>query len=125
MTSNPFSFVGIIGTGAMGQGIAQMAAQAGSNVLLFDAKPNSAGEAIDHIKQQWLRLAGKGRITESQASDWQARLAAVSSLEGLAQCDLIVEAIVERLDAKQSLLHRWSALSPQMPCWQATPHRFR
>ncbi|GKS77306.1 3-hydroxyacyl-CoA dehydrogenase [Acidovorax sp. SUPP950] len=103
MTSNPFSFVGIIGTGAMGQGIAQMAAQAGSNVLLFDAKPNSAGEAIDHIKQQWLRLVGKGRITEAQAGDWQARLTAVSSLEGLAPCDLIVEAIVERLDAKQSL----------------------
>jgi len=103
MTSNPFSFVGIIGTGAMGQGIAQMAAQAGSNVLLFDARPDSAGEAIHHIKQQWLRLVGKGRVSESQASDWQSRVTAVSSLEDLAQCALIVEAIVERLDAKQSL----------------------
>ena len=101
--TNPFPIVGIIGTGAMGQGIAQMAAQAGSQVLLFDNRAGAADAALDHIHQQWQRLVGKGRISEAEAASLRGRLSSIASLDEAARCDFIIEAIVERLDAKQSL----------------------
>lgn len=101
--TNPFPIVGIIGTGAMGQGIAQMAAQAGSQVLLFDNRAGAADAALDHIHQQWQRLVGKGRISADDAATLRGRLSAIGSLDETAQCDFIIEAIVERLEAKQSL----------------------
>lgn len=87
----------------MGRGIAQIAAQAGSKVLLLDTQSGAAEAARHHIHQQWLRLSDKGRIDTAQVQEWHERLVAVSSVEDLAPCDLVVEAIVERLDAKQSL----------------------
>lgn len=101
--TNPFPIVGIIGTGAMGQGIAQMAAQAGSQVLLFDNRAGAADAALHHIHQQWQRLVGKGRISDDEAASLRGRLSSIASLDEAARCDFIIEAIVERLDAKQSL----------------------
>ncbi|RYF27018.1 MAG: 3-hydroxyacyl-CoA dehydrogenase [Comamonadaceae bacterium] len=101
--NQPFTIVGIAGTGAMGRGIAQIAAQAGSKVLLLDTQTGAAEAARHHIHQQWLRLSDKGRIDIAQVQEWHERLVAVASVEDLAACDLVVEAIVERLDAKQSL----------------------
>ncbi|SFD65834.1 3-hydroxyacyl-CoA dehydrogenase [Paracidovorax konjaci] len=102
--------VGIIGTGAMGQGIAQMAAQAGSQVLLFDSRPGAADAARHHIHQQWQRLVGKGRMTEDEATALAGRLAPVAALQDAAGCDLIIEAIVERLDIKQALFTQLEAI---------------
>jgi len=99
-----FHSTGIVGTGAMGRGIAQIAAQAGSTVYLFDTKPGAADAARAHIHQQWLRLADKGRVEPAQVDAWLGRLMPVASLPDLAPCELVVEAIVERLDAKQALL---------------------
>ncbi|WP_311220887.1 MULTISPECIES: 3-hydroxyacyl-CoA dehydrogenase [unclassified Acidovorax] len=100
----PFSNVGIVGTGAMGRGIAQIAAQAGSQVLLFDNRPGAAATARDDIHQQWLRLSDKGRIDAADASHWHGQLVAVGTLNDLAGCTLVVEAIVEQLDTKRDLL---------------------
>lgn len=111
-SSNTPSFqnVGIVGTGAMGRGIAQIAAQAGSTVLLYDTNPEAAASAKQQIQQQWKRLVEKGRIEDAQAGQWSARLQPVSALTELAPCDLVIEAIVERLDVKRALFGELEAI---------------
>jgi len=99
-----FSTVALVGTGAMGRGIAQIAAQAGSQVLLFDSRPGAAAAAREDIHQQWRRLVAKGRIDEADADRWHGQLVPVESLSALAGAQLVVEAIVEHIDAKRDLL---------------------
>ncbi|WP_353366981.1 3-hydroxyacyl-CoA dehydrogenase [Acidovorax sp. FG27] len=99
-----FSTVALVGTGAMGRGIAQIAAQAGSQVLLFDSRPGAAEAAREDIHQQWLRLVAKGRIEQADADRWHGQLVPVESLSALASAQLVVEAIVEHIDAKRDLL---------------------
>lgn len=98
-----FSQVGIVGAGAMGQGIAQIAAQAGSQVQLFDRDSLALERAMSSLSKQWDTMAAKGKMTPADAAACQNRVSAVSALIALKNCDLIIEAIVERLDAKQAL----------------------
>ncbi len=87
----------------MGRGIAQMAAQAGSQVLLFDTNPEAVQQAIASVGEQWDKLAAKGRMPPEQVADCKRRLQGATSLAELQPCQLVVEAIVERLDVKRSL----------------------
>ena len=95
--------IGVVGTGAMGRGIAQIAAQAGSTVKLFDTQAGAVAKAQAAIGAQWDKLQEKGRLEADACAGHKARLQAVDTLAGLAGCDLVVEAIVERLDVKQKL----------------------
>jgi 3-hydroxybutyryl-CoA dehydrogenase len=99
-----FPTVGIVGTGAMGRGIAQIAAQAGSTVLLFDSQAGAANTAKEAICTQWDKLCEKGRLDAATIDSLKERLVSAESLSALAGCNLIVEAIVERLDIKASVL---------------------
>jgi 3-hydroxybutyryl-CoA dehydrogenase len=105
-----FANVAVIGCGAMGRGIAQLAAQAGSNVRLFDADPEAAQAGIISIVGQWKRLEDKGRIEASQRENWENLLRMAPSLSDLRDCDLIVEAIVESLAVKRSLVQSLTAI---------------
>jgi 3-hydroxybutyryl-CoA dehydrogenase len=105
-----FSTVGIVGTGAMGRGIAQIAAQAGSRVVLFDAAPDAAHKARTAISQQWAKLVEKGRVTEFEAASRSAKLHVAVTMHDLAHCDLVVEAIVENLNVKQTVLSEIEAM---------------
>lgn len=87
----------------MGQGIAQIAAQAGIHVSLFDTRPQAADHAIQAITQQWQRMADKGRIEPAQAAQWRDLLSAADTLDAFKSCELVVEAIVEQRDAKRDL----------------------
>ena len=87
----------------MGRGIAQLCAQAGSDVLLFDAQPGAAEAAREAVYVQWDKLREKGRLDDAQLALFKSRLVCAGSLSALATCDLVVEAIVERLDAKTGL----------------------
>jgi 3-hydroxybutyryl-CoA dehydrogenase len=100
---HPFQTIGIVGTGAMGRGIAQICAQADSLVLLHDSQPQACQQAIDSLKAQWAKLVEKGRLTPEQAKQYEQRLKPASSLADLAACDLVIEAIVEKLEVKQSV----------------------
>ena len=98
----------------MGQGIAQIAAQAGSLVRLFDVHADATGKAGDALAAQWDKLMDKGRLDRLLATDRQARLRPVATLEDLADFDLVIEAIVEHLDVKKSLFFSLeSVVSPQ------------
>ncbi|WP_066265345.1 3-hydroxyacyl-CoA dehydrogenase [Hydrogenophaga palleronii] len=98
-----FPKAGIVGTGAMGRGIAQMAAQAGSEVWLFDLQPGAAEAARAALQTTWQTLVGKNRMDTEQMESCLSRLHLATALTDLAPCDLVVEAIVERLDVKQRL----------------------
>jgi 3-hydroxybutyryl-CoA dehydrogenase len=102
--------LGIVGTGLMGRGIAQIAAQAGVDVRLHDARPDAAAEARSAIARTLATLAEKGRLTTAAADAAVARLAVAGSLEQLGGCHVVVEAIVEDLDAKRQLFQRLEAI---------------
>lgn len=102
--------VAVIGAGAMGSGIAQVAAAAGHPVRLLDARPGAAAAAINGIRAQFAKLADKGRISAESAAAAGARLSAADTLSELADAALVIEAIVERLDAKQQLFGELESL---------------
>ena len=97
------SIVAVIGSGAMGAGIAQVAASAGHQVLLFDTRADAADAAIAGIGAAYARLVEKGRMSAADADAARARLQRIGTLQEAAQAALVVEAIVENLDAKRAL----------------------
>ncbi|MEZ5665471.1 MAG: 3-hydroxyacyl-CoA dehydrogenase [Burkholderiaceae bacterium] len=101
---------GVVGTGAMGRGIAQMAAQAGSQVVLFDTQPGAAAKARDALIATWKKLAEKGKMDQAALEANSGRLQLAETLADLAGCHLVIEAIVERLDVKQALFQQLEGL---------------
>lgn len=95
--------VGVIGTGAMGGGIAQVCAQAGVSVLLYDALAGSAQACRQRIAQVLATLEHKGRISTAEAALALNNIHVTQALDELQSCDLVIEAIVEKLDVKQAL----------------------
>ncbi len=95
--------IGVIGAGAMGAGIAQVAAAAGHTVLLYDLSEAACDKALAGIRANFARLAEKGRLEPAQADAAGQRISAVSSLAGLSSAALIVEAAAERLDIKREI----------------------
>ena len=94
--------IGVAGAGAMGRGIAQIAAQAGFKVRLFDTQAAVVASAAEALAKTWNTLATKGKITPEQSQAAQDNLMAAAALTDLSDCDLIIEAIIERLDIKQA-----------------------
>ena len=99
----PVQTLGIAGAGAMGRGIAQIAAQAGLRVLLFDLAPGAAAKAGEAIAATLSGLAAKGKIARQDADAAAARIEPASALEAFASCQIVIEAIVEKLEAKRRL----------------------
>ncbi|MCW7941806.1 3-hydroxyacyl-CoA dehydrogenase [Streptomyces hygroscopicus] len=102
--------VAVVGTGTMGQGIAQVALVAGHPVRLYDAVPGRAHEAAAAIGARLDRLVEKDRLTGAERDAARARLQPAESLAGLADCSLVVEAVLERLEVKQQLLRELEAV---------------
>lgn len=99
----PSAVVGVIGAGAMGAGIAQVAAAAGHAVRLYDLSEAACDKALAGIRANFARLAEKGRLDPAQAEAAANRVSAVRSLADLASVALIVEAAAERLDVKREI----------------------
>jgi len=112
----PFSTVGVVGTGTMGQGIAHVCALAGQRVRMLDADAAKVEGAIARIGRELdaatQRPPEKGGISPAERDAALANLAGVSAVEGLAGVDVVVEAIPERLEWKQDLFR---ALAPVAP----------
>ncbi|HUG59198.1 MAG TPA: 3-hydroxyacyl-CoA dehydrogenase [Candidimonas sp.] len=98
--------IGIVGAGAMGRGIAQIAAQAGLDVLLFDLNAEAVAAARENLSQMWDKLAAKGKITTEAAAQSLARVQPCKDLQALSVVDLVVEAVVERLEVKCDLFRQ-------------------
>jgi 3-hydroxybutyryl-CoA dehydrogenase len=95
--------VGIIGAGAMGAGIAQIAAMAGHRVCLFDTGMGAADRAKEKIGETLRTLAAKGKIEVATAEAAAARITAVHALGDFVSAKLVVEAVVEDLAVKRNL----------------------
>lgn len=98
--------MGVVGAGAMGRGIAQIAAQAGITVRLFDVQPQAVADARGALEAVWQRQVEKGRMSAADAGAALDRIVACSDLKDMADAGLVVEAIVERLDVKRDLFVR-------------------
>lgn len=102
--------VGIVGAGVMGGGIAQVSATGGLQVVLYDVAEGAAVKAVDTIAARLNKRASEGKMPVQAAQDIIGRMQAAQSLEDLADCDLVVEAVVEKLDVKLSLFRQLEAV---------------
>lgn len=95
--------VGIIGGGAMGSGIGQIAATAGHQVVLFDTKGEALNLSKSKLAKVMARLVEKGKLTLEKAKAIQGRISYADNLEAIAESGIVIEAIVENLDIKKSV----------------------
>jgi 3-hydroxybutyryl-CoA dehydrogenase len=100
----------VVGTGVMGRGIAQVAAQAGIRVLLHDSRAGAARAARDAVTAQLERLREKGRIGAAESERAQGNLVIADLLSGVAACPIVIEAVVEDLKAKRELFAALEAI---------------
>ena len=96
--------IGVIGAGAMGRGIAQVAATGGMTVLLTDSHPEAVTDAVKSIEKALTRLKEKGALDQDAVDRALGRIKPVQNVEQLAECRLVIEAVIEKLDVKQALL---------------------
>lgn len=102
--------IAVIGSGTMGAGIAQVAAVAGHTVYLYDTRAEAVDKAIADLRAVFDKLAGKGKMSSEAAQAASLRLHAAGKLEDLANVGLVVEAIVEKLEVKQSLFSQLESI---------------
>jgi 3-hydroxybutyryl-CoA dehydrogenase len=99
--------VGVLGCGLMGHGIAQVAAEAGYQVVVREVDDATLAKGIGKIEKQLARAVDKGRTTQADADAVRARIEGTTDYQSLASCDLVLEAITEDLDRK---LEMWAAV---------------
>ena len=95
--------IGVIGAGTMGSGIAQVAAQCGHSVYLMDANVEQLERAKTGVSKSMDKLVEKGKFTVDQKSSIESNIHYVAQLEALSRCDLIIEAIVEKMEVKHAV----------------------
>ncbi len=96
--------IGVVGAGTMGHGIAQVSAASGYDVVLVDVAPQALERGIAQIGKSLEKLESKGKLTAEDRERALARIRGASELTALTEADLVVEAVVERLEVKQSVL---------------------
>lgn len=112
MPQSPSSIqtIGLVGTGAMGRGIAQIAAQAGLRVKLYDANTQAVDAALGALKDTLDKLAAKGKLSTDQVAATLGNLTPCPQIDALADCHLVIEAIVEKLDVKRELFRQLESI---------------
>jgi 3-hydroxybutyryl-CoA dehydrogenase len=100
---NEIRSVAVVGSGAMGAGIAQVAAVAGQQVVVFDVSTAALDRARKLIAANLKKLAEKGRLSTAEALEAEARIVFTASLDDCSSADLVIEAIAEQLDMKKKL----------------------
>ena len=98
--------VGIIGSGTMGRGIAQVAAGAGYDVILNDISGDLVCRSVERLERDLARLVDKGKMEDSARGDLLSRVKTSTDLRDMEKADIIVEAIFEDLDAKKQVFER-------------------
>ncbi|VWX54161.1 3-hydroxyacyl-CoA dehydrogenase NAD-binding domain-containing protein [Novosphingobium sp. 9U] len=106
--------IAVCGAGAMGSGIAEIAAQRGANVKVFDVNADALAGSEARITKSIEKLAAKGKLTSEDAAAIRGRMQWVSSLDELADCELVIEAIIEDAAIKGRLFEGLEAVvSPE------------
>ena len=102
--------VGVLGAGQMGHGIAQVAAQAGFTVVVRDVEQRFVDKGLAGIQKNLARQVEKGKLAQADADAIRGRVTGTTDLKALADCDLVVEAIVENLEVKKKLWQELDAI---------------
>jgi 3-hydroxybutyryl-CoA dehydrogenase len=102
----PHQVLGVVGSGTMGRGIAQVAACAGFPVRVYDAAPGKAQEAINAINAELERRSAAGKVSANVVSVASGNLSIADEIEQLADCTVVIEAIIEDLETKRELFRR-------------------
>ena len=102
--------IGVVGTGTMGQGIAQVAAQAGYEVVFQNRRQESVDRGLGAIKKSLDRLLSKQKLTEAERGETLERIRGVVPLEELKGCERVIECAPEDLELKRDLLQRIDAI---------------
>lgn len=95
--------IAIIGSGAMGSGIAQVLATAGNDVSLYDSNPLALEKAEKNLEATFQKLAEKGKISYENAETYFNNIKLITKLDALSNSELIIEAIIEDLEIKKDL----------------------
>jgi 3-hydroxybutyryl-CoA dehydrogenase len=95
--------VGVVGAGQMGAGIAQVIATSGFSTVLFDAQPEALTRGMSGIHKRLAQAVEKGKMSSELQSQTTKRLVQANSLSDFAECDLVIEAIIEQFEIKKSL----------------------
>ncbi|MDQ3191537.1 MAG: 3-hydroxyacyl-CoA dehydrogenase NAD-binding domain-containing protein [Bacteroidota bacterium] len=98
--------IGVIGSGAMGSGIAQVAATSGHRVVLYDSNEKALDKAKNKLSQTLEKLIVKGKIDQETARNIFLRIVFAHDMDSFKDCGLVIEAIVENLDIKQAVFHQ-------------------
>jgi 3-hydroxybutyryl-CoA dehydrogenase len=102
--------IGVLGAGQMGHGIAQVAAQAGYHVVLRDVEQRFVEKGLAGIQKNLARAVEKGKMSKADADAAVARVHGTVDLKALADCDLVIEAIVENLEIKKKTWQELDAI---------------
>ncbi len=102
--------IGVIGAGQMGAGIAQVIAASGFSTTLFDANSDALARGIEGIHKRLDQAVEKGKLDTSSRDATKRNLKAASSLQDFADCDLVIEAIIENFETKASLFKQLDAI---------------
>lgn len=105
--------VGVIGVGAMGSGIAQVCASAGLAVAAVEASADALEAGLGRIRRNLEGAVKRGKMDEARKEETLARLSGATDPDALADCDLLIEAIVENLDAKLELFGRLGEIAKE------------
>ena len=103
----------VVGAGTMGSGIAYTFAQNGWNVLLYDMVEGFAEKAVEGLKSRQERQIAKGKLTRELAQAYLANMAVAKELTEAAECDMVVEAIIENVEVKKTLFRELDEICPQ------------
>ncbi|HYM55777.1 MAG TPA: 3-hydroxyacyl-CoA dehydrogenase NAD-binding domain-containing protein [Solirubrobacteraceae bacterium] len=102
--------IGVLGAGTMGSGIAQLAARSGAQTLLHDPIPDALERGLQRAGDGFRKEAARGRITAEEAQAAAERLHAVDELAAFAPCELVIEAVPERIELKHDLYRQLSEI---------------
>ena len=105
-----FSKIGVVGLGTMGAGIAEVLARSGLEVVGVEVDEASLERALDHLQHSTERAVSRGKLTEDDAKALLGRISSGTDLTALKDCELVIEAIPERMELKRELFATLDAL---------------
>ncbi len=111
MKINSSSIIGVVGSGAMGSGIAQVAATASHKVFVYDTNQLALDKAALNLKNNLAKLVEKQKITEEKQNQIITDIEFTGDLNTLSNCDLIIEAIIENLEVKKQLFKQLETIT--------------
>lgn len=104
--------VGVVGAGTMGAGIAQITAEAGFDVVLVDLEEKFVNRGMENILKNWNKAVKKGTRTDEEIDQIKLRLTGTTNYDNLKDCQLIIEAVVEKMSIKKELFGKLDRICP-------------